>query len=204
MRQSELLTERKTLSDHLRVRTLFIVDPLVALLARLGVTPNMLTVFGLLVHLPVAYLLAIGRWQAAALVALLGLADALDGALARRLASAPTPGFGAFLDSTSDRVAEIVLFGGFVYYFAARADALFALLALAALGGSLMVSYTRARAEALGYPCKGGLFSRIERYFTFFVFCLLGLPQVAVAVLAAGTWITAAQRIAAVWQQARR
>lgn len=203
MTQSNSLPERKTLTDHLRANTRFIVDPVVDLLARIGVTPNTLTLFGLLIHLPVAWLLAIGAWRWAALVVLLGLSDAFDGALARKL-NTPAGGFGAFLDSTSDRIAEIILFGGFVYYFATHAQPLYALAALAALGGSLMVSYTRARAEALGYSAKVGFLSRIERYFVFLVCCLLNLPHVAVSILAFGTWFTVGQRFYAVWRQTRR
>lgn len=200
--KSEYLQDRQNISDFLRQHTQFIVDPIVAVMAELGIRPNMLTYFGLLVHIPVAFFLAQGQWTIAALLALFGFVDAFDGSLARKLGIAEQNKFGAFLDSTTDRIAEILLYGGFITYFSYQADALYATITAIALGGSLMVSYTRARAEALGLHCEVGIFSRIVRYGIFFFLTLVGLPEIALIILAVGTWITTGQRIHHVWHQA--
>ena len=200
--KSEYLQDRQTISDFLRQRTQFIVDPIVAVLAEMGIRPNTLTLFGLLIHIPVAYFLSQGQWTTAALIALLGFVDAFDGTLARKLGLAQQNKFGAFLDSTTDRIAEILLFGGFIAYYALQSDVLYAAIAAIALGGSLMVSYTRARAEGLGLSCSIGIFSRIVRYGVFFFLTITGLPEIALIILAVGTWITTGQRIHHVWHQA--
>ena len=192
---TERVEDPKNISDLLRKNTQFIIQPGAALMARVGIKPNTLTLFGLLIHLPVALLLAQGRWTPAAFIALLGFVDAFDGALARRLGLAGENKFGAFFDSTIDRISEILLFGGFVYYYASQSDPFFATISLIALGGSLMVSYTRARAEGLGIYCEVGIFSRIVRYGIFFFITVIGYPEISLIILAAGTWITTGQRM---------
>jgi CDP-diacylglycerol---glycerol-3-phosphate 3-phosphatidyltransferase len=193
----------QTLTDMLRRRTLFIIDPIVTLLARLGVSPDLLTVTGMLAHFFLAWLVAQGemRWAAVGLMLIAPL-DALDGALARKRGL--TQGnFGAFLDSSLDRLAEIILFGGFIVYYVAQEDAWMLATAYIAISGSLMVSYTRARAEALHYQAKVGILSRVERYIVLTLALLLNLPAVALVAIAIFTYITVAQRIFHVWQQAR-
>lgn len=192
-----------TLTDRLRVMTRPVIDPIVTFLARIGVSPDLLTVIGFLFHILFAYLIAIGefRWAGVA-IALLAPLDVLDGSLARKLGRAPG-GFGAFLDSTLDRLAEIVLFAGFVYYFQSQGDTLWVMVSYFALGGSLMVSYARSRAESLGYQAKEGLLSRVERYVVLIVFLLLAIPQIALGILAAFTYITFFQRMYVVWKQSR-
>ena len=116
--------------------------------------------------------------------------------------------FGAFLDSTSDRIAEIILYSGYISWFSQQEDWLVAVAAYAAATGSLMVSYTRARAEALDYNCKVGIFSRVERYVVIVASLVLSalIPQLAAAgvyILAVGTWITVGQRVVHVWKQAK-
>ena len=199
--KSSHLQKPPNITDFLRENTRFIVLPTVRFLARIGVKPNMLTMFGLLIHLPVMLLLARGSWTVAALIALLGFADAFDGALARELGIAQQSRRGAFLDSTVDRIAEIMLFSGFIYYYASTINPLYAVIATLALGGSLMVSYTRARAEGLGLHCEVGIFSRIVRYGVFFFLTVFGFPEIALIILAVGTWITTGQRIHHVWHQ---
>lgn len=194
----------QTLSDFLRANTKGMITPIVALLAKLRVTPNALTVFGLVMHIPVAWALVNGWWRWAAFFGIFSVADVLDGALARYLNQESTSKFGAFLDSTTDRIAEVLVFGGLVWWFSAETQPLYALITLIAFAGSLLVSYTRARAESLGFECKVGLFSRLERYFILFIFGMLRQPELCVIVLAIGTWFTVAQRGWTVWQQARR
>lgn len=193
---------KPTLTDTLRVRTKPLIDPVVGFLNRIGMSPDTITVIGFLLHFLFAYLIAIGqmRWAGVA-IALFSPLDALDGSLARLQGRAPG-GFGAFLDSTLDRLAEIVLFAGFVYYFESQGQTLWVMLSYFALGGSLMVSYSRSRAESLGFQAKEGLLSRVERYVVLIVFLILNLPQVALAILAAFTYVTFFQRMVVVYRQA--
>lgn len=203
MTQEQPIKPRVTLTDQLRVRTHFIIDPVVEMLARFKLGPDFLTVLGFATHLLFAYLIAIGefRWAALAIAALSPL-DALDGALARKLGR-KQGGFGAFLDSSLDRLAEIALFGGFIYYYYTQDNALMLAVAYLAVSGSLMVSYARSRAEALGFQAKMGIASRVERYVLLVAFLALNLPHILLPILAALTYFTFFQRMWAVWQQSR-
>lgn len=194
--------ERKTLTDFMRANTKFIIDPVVTYLARYRFSPDALTVVGMLSHFLFAWLIAEGQmtWAAVAIFAIAPL-DAFDGALARKLGR-KQGGFGAFLDSTLDRLAEIILFGGFILFYVNEENALMLGIAYLAITGSIMVSYARARAEALGYNCKVGIASRVERYFVMIGFLFFNLPDVALIILAAATYITLGQRMYHVWLQA--
>lgn len=194
--------ERKTFTDFMRANTKFMIDPVVTYLARYRFSPDGLTVIGMLSHFLFAWLIAGGymTWAAVAMFFIAPL-DAFDGALARKLGR-KQGGFGAFLDSTLDRLAEIILFGGFILFYMNQEDALMLGVAYLAITGSIMVSYARARAEALGYSCKVGIASRVERYFVLISLLFLNLPQVALIILAIATYITLGQRMYHVWQQA--
>jgi len=138
--------------------------PIVRLAQRMGVTANTVTVAGFLIVVAAAVLVGSGNLLAGAIVLVGGsLLDAVDGALAR--ATGGGTAFGSFLDSTLDRAAEAILFGGIVaYYLRSSIDPLGpVLLALAALSGSFLVSYTRARAEGIGASASVGLAQRTER-----------------------------------------
>jgi CDP-diacylglycerol--glycerol-3-phosphate 3-phosphatidyltransferase len=203
MTQEQPIKPRATLTDQLRLRTRFIIDPVVEMLARFRLGPDFLTVLGFATHVLFAYLIAIGEFRWAALaIALLSPLDALDGALARKLGR-KQGGFGAFLDSSLDRLAEIVLFGGFIFYYYTQDNAPMLAVAYLAVSGSLMVSYARARAEALGFQAKMGVASRVERYVLLVILLLLGWPHVLLPILAALTYFTFFQRMYAVWQQSR-
>lgn len=203
MANDKPIERRATLTDQLRARTKFLIDPVVDLLARYKLGPDFLTVLGFLTHILFAYLIAIGEFRWAALaIATLSPLDALDGALARKLGR-KQGGFGAFLDSSLDRLAEIVLFGGFIYYYYMQVHPLMLAVAYLAVTGSLMVSYARSRAEALGFQAKMGLLSRVERYVVLIAFLALELPHIALAILAALTYFTFFQRMGAVWNQSR-
>jgi CDP-diacylglycerol--glycerol-3-phosphate 3-phosphatidyltransferase len=131
-------------------------------LARLGLTADMLTIFGLLLHIGLVPLILTGHFMWAVLVGVIaGFCDALDGAVARA-GVGPTKA-GAFLDSTTDRISELLVSGALVVYFAREAQWAPTIAVLVFMGASQMVSYTRARAEALGVDCKVGLMSRPER-----------------------------------------
>ena len=152
------------LSNRLKEAGRALLAPLVRLAQRLGITPNRVTVIGFAVVVVAAVLVALGQLLAGAVVLVLGsLLDAVDGALAR--ATGLTSAFGSFLDSTLDRAAEAILYVGLIAYFLrVDADPIGpVLLALAALCGSFMVSYTRAKAESLGVSASVGLAPRTER-----------------------------------------
>ncbi len=193
--------EKKTLTDILRVRTRFIIDPIVTFLARYSLSPDALTILGMLSHFLFAWLIAQGRFQLAAVaIFMIAPLDALDGALARKLGR-KQGGFGAFLDSTLDRLAEIVLFGGFIWYYTQDGDVLMLTLAYITITGSLMVSYARARAEALGLSAKVGLLSRVERYVQLTFFLFIKMPHIALILMSALTYVTVFQRMFHVWRQ---
>jgi len=195
--------EPTTLTDRLRARAAILIDPVVTVLARIGISPDMLTVLGMLLHFLFAWLLATGQflWAGIAIFIFVPL-DALDGALARKIGRQGK--FGAFLDSNADRVAEIILYSGYISWFTQQEQFLVVTAAYAAATGSLMVSYSRARAESLDFNCKIGLFSRVERYVIIVTSLVLGLPALGLYILAAGTWYTFAQRIHHVWKQSRQ
>lgn len=200
----ETARRKRTLTEVLRARTYFLVDPVVTFLARHNVSPNTLTVIGTLGHILVAWMIVQGNMPVAGLlIFVFAPLDALDGALARKR-GATVGGFGAFLDSTLDRLAEIILFGGFIFYYGRTGQELLTVTAYIGLSGSLMVSYTRARAEALGYSCKIGILSRVERYAVLTASLLFSRPDIGLIVIATFAYITVAQRIFHVWQQAVR
>jgi CDP-diacylglycerol--glycerol-3-phosphate 3-phosphatidyltransferase len=195
--------QKKTLTDQLRVYSAGVIDPVVTVLARMHVSPNLLTVLGMLLHILFAWLVANGSLQLAAIAIFLFVPlDALDGALARKIGR-DDGNFGAFLDSTSDRIAEIILFAGFLVYFGGLENAWMMAATYVALTGSIMVSYTRSRAEALGLDCKVGLLTRVERYVVIVISLILNLPEAGMVILAVGTYITVAQRVYHVWKQTK-
>jgi CDP-diacylglycerol---glycerol-3-phosphate 3-phosphatidyltransferase len=196
--------KRSTLTDYLRANAAFLIEPIINFLARFRLSPDVLTILGTASHFLFAWLIATGQIRLAGVaVLILAPLDALDGALARKLGR-KQGGFGAFLDSTLDRLAEIILFAGYIFYYGIAGDALLVATAYIALTGSLMVSYARSRAEALGFSGKIGVMSRVERYVVIIVSLILNLPAYGLIILAIFTWITVAQRMFHVWQQATR
>ncbi len=174
-------------------------------LARLHVTADLLTAAGLGLNAAAAALIVAGQFFWAALVfGIAAVCDALDGAVARA-GRGPTRS-GAFLDSTLDRVSEIVTFGALAVYMA-REGRIWELVAvLVALGSGLMVSYARARAEALGAECKVGFMSRPERLVGLaigFVFEPWGLLPVMLVLLAVLTPLTVVHRLVHVMRALR-
>ncbi len=172
-----------------------LLHPLVRLLSALRVRPDTLTVLGWALSLCSAVLFGLGYMRVAGIVMLLaGLFDALDGAVARE--SNRMSSFGAFLDSTLDRLSEAAIFVGIVFYYAASAGRPYgALLAGVAMTFSLLTSYARARAEGLGIECQVGLLERAGRVVILSVFSILGLLTIGLYLVAAGALITTAQRI---------
>ena len=149
---------------------------------------------GVLLNLAAAFLIVENQLLAAALVYLVaGGFDLLDGILAR-LAKMATR-FGAFLDSTADRISEGLVFAAIAYRFAHDGEPTAAAMAVLALLGSLMVSYTRARAEGLGLECKVGIVTRAERVLIVAFGLMFGLLIEAIYVMVALTALSALQRI---------
>ena len=171
-----------------------IIEPIARLLTRLGLTPNTVTVMGFLLSAAVALVLATGRLTLAGLLLIATLAfDAVDGTMAR--AQGTTSRFGAFLDSTLDRWTELFLYGALVWHYLQIGQNVNVLLAVAAMSTSVMVSYTRARAEGVGLPCKEGIFTRFERMVVLLVGLLFGVTPWALGIIAVLAGITAVQRI---------
>ncbi|MFK7804334.1 MAG: CDP-alcohol phosphatidyltransferase family protein [Anaerolineae bacterium] len=178
-----------------------IFDPLLSLFVILRITPNMLTVAGTLGHFVAVWFLSQGRITAAGIaLILLAPLDAMDGALARKMNQPYSP-FGAFLDSTLDRVSEIILFGGIIYYYYLVDNPTMMIVAFTGIGGSFMVSYARAKAETLNLDGKVGFFGRLERYLVIVNLMILGQLTLAMWIVAVLSWITAGQRFYSVYRQ---
>lgn len=172
-----------------------------AQLDRVGVSPNALTFLGLLLSALTGLVLARGSFALGGLLTLLaGSFDMLDGAVAR--AGGKMSVFGGFLDSTVDRYSEAVLLFGLLVHFTGAGDSTAVGLIYITTVGSLMISYTRARAEGLGLKNEVGLLARPERVVILGLSLLFGRPELALWLLAIGTNVTAAQRVYHVYRSA--
>ncbi len=199
---SPSLEEKKTFTDRLRGYAFVVIDPIVTVLAKTGIGPDALTIVGMASHFLFAWLITIGemRWASIAMMVAVPL-DALDGSLARKLQK-KDGNFGSFLDSTMDRLAEIVLFAGFIFHYVRQQDVDMLAVSYIAITGSIMVSYARAKAESLGYTASVGILSRMERYMLIIFFLFLKWPSIAIIIMAVGTYITLFQRLFSVRKQA--
>ena len=185
----------------------WISDPLVPLISRLGLTPDIMTTIGLVINLVAAVVIGFGHLVAGAIIFLLaGLFDLLDGALARYMDK--TSSFGALFDSTVDRVTEGALFLSFIFITSAAVwpydVRLQIVLIFLAMVGSFLTSYIRARAEALNIDCKVGLFTRVERVIILALGLLLNQVFIALAIVVVLSFVTVGQRFVHVWRQARK
>jgi CDP-diacylglycerol--glycerol-3-phosphate 3-phosphatidyltransferase len=202
-------------SRRIQQRARHLVTLLISPLARLGVTPNMLTGIGLLLSILTAIVIAqgslfVGGW----LVLFAGIFDMFDGAMARVRNAATT--FGAFLDSTLDRYSESIILFGLLWYViqhpglqdslwpAPHEQTWMMVFIYVAVVGSLMVSYTKARAEGLGIECKTGLLARPERVIILAIGLLTNTGIWALALLALFSNVTAVERMIAVWRKTRQ
>lgn len=170
--------------------------------ARIGVTPNMATVIGLVLNIAVAAVIASGRPRWGGIFLLVASAfDMVDGAIARSTGS--TSKFGGFLDSTLDRYSEVVVYLGLLIWLnQTRDDHIGSVLILIASSGALMISYARARAEAVGYNATVGLVARPERVVLLAICLIINQPLWALWILAIATHLTAITRILHVWKLA--
>jgi CDP-diacylglycerol--glycerol-3-phosphate 3-phosphatidyltransferase len=183
-----------TLTDQMRRRFKGVLDPIGEFLNRLGLKPNQITFLGLVGNTIGAIFIARGNMFLGGLVVLLmGPIDALDGTMARLRGEASE--FGAFVDSVTDRYSELVIFAGMLYFFLQQNEPLYIFLTYLAAAGSVLVSYTRARAQSLGHETKVGLLTRMERYLVLAPALVFNLPHVALWILAVLANLTAVQRI---------
>jgi len=188
--------------------------PLGRALARAGITPNMVTFVGFAVVAVACWFIGTGQHLTAGLILTVGgFLDAVDGAVAR--GSGKATSFGAFFDSTLDRLSDASMLGAVVWFFVSSPEgsaipdwsspwgtsALAALLAGVALVSGFMTSYIRARAEGLGYECQVGIAERTERVVIVAAGLILGLLFPAVLILAVLSTFTAGQRFVHVWKQ---
>ncbi len=185
---------RRTFTDYLRFWFKWVLDPLGGFFNRLGMTPNMMTMVGLVGNTVGAYFLSQGEMLTGGLlVALMTPIDALDGTMARLRGEASD--WGAYVDSVSDRYAELIIFGGLLYHFLGRGDTLGGMLTFAAAAGSVLVSYVKARAEGLGYEAKVGLLTRAERYIVLAPSLIFHQLYLGLGILAVFANLTALQRV---------
>ncbi len=176
------------------------IQPFIDFLKRLNVSPNLITVLGLLLTASSGVFIVEGNFFIAGVVLAVGsVLDAIDGALARR--SNKVSSFGAFLDSTVDRVADFIPLAALAYYLKDN-DFLFWITMFTILF-SFLISYERARAEGLGIDCKVGFFERPERLIILIVALITGFVEIGIVVLFAGTLITAIQRLIHVYKKTR-
>ena len=184
--------------------------PFLSALQKIGVTPNQVTTVGTILNAGVAVLIVFDHliW-AGILMLVAGLFDMLDGSLAR-LTQRATP-FGAFLDSSLDRVSEGMILAGVAYFLAIQVHAggghrgaIDAALVVLALLGSILVSYTRARAEALGVECKSGIMTRPERIILVAIGLFFNVLPYVIYVMLALTVFTVIQRIVHTYRELGR
>ena len=205
------------LASHLRGRINRIVEPLGRAVGRTGISPNDLTVSGVVVLAVGTFVFANGRlFLGGALVTVGGLLDLVDGAVAK--ATGAETRFGAFLDSTMDRLSDGLLFSGMAWYVVHRPPGGAAmlgvvpgrlypsaglLLALGVMVLGFLTSYIKARAEALGYSCDVGVAERGERVFVAAAGIVFNLIMPALALLFVLSGVTVGQRVVHVWRQAK-
>lgn len=196
-------TEKSNFSIELFLRKTFksILDKIAGFLINLGLKPNIITISGLIGNIIAAILIGSGQlFWGGVLAMLVGPFDALDGAMAR-LKNEPSK-YGSFIDSVTDRYDELVLLAGLLVHFIMVDEWIGCVLVYFAAVGSVMVSYVRAKAEALCYSAKVGILTRVERYLILIPGIILGKPMISLAIIALLGNITAIQRFYFVRKQA--
>jgi len=199
----KLEERRPTLTELVRAYLGKSLDPIAIFLNRLGLAPNTVTLIGLAGNLVGALSLARGEFLIGGLLVLaMGPVDALDGTMARLRGERSD--FGAFVDSVTDRYSELLIFAGLIAYYLQMGEAAMAGAVFAAWGGSVLVSYVKARGEALGFEVRGGILTRMERFLVLGPSLVFGYPSVGILGVAVFANITAIQRIYLVRRQARQ
>ncbi|MCK4537608.1 MAG: CDP-alcohol phosphatidyltransferase family protein [Candidatus Krumholzibacteria bacterium] len=192
--------------SEIRDRLRGLLDPVVALCSYMGISPMGVTLFGIFFSFIGAIYVANGKLFAGGIILIIsGLADTIDGSLARSQGKVTT--FGAFIDSVGDRVSEMAYFTGLVFYFMrygqsdftryGQGNGTLVFFVLAALAGSFLTSYTRARAEGLGLECTVGVLERPERVALMIVGLIFGrvVLTAVIVFLAAMSIFTFLQRV---------
>ena len=188
-----------TFTDMLRARFKGFLDPVGAFFNRIGLMPNTMTILGFVGNMVGAYFIFLGNFPwGGILILLMGPVDALDGTMARLRGE--DGAFGAFVDSVTDRYSELVIMGALLLHYSLAGDTVGVVLSYLAAAGSVLVSYTRARAQSLGIDTKIGILTRVERYLVIapsliFSFISPVIPLVGVGIIALFSNITAIQRI---------
>jgi CDP-diacylglycerol---glycerol-3-phosphate 3-phosphatidyltransferase len=191
----------KTFTDYMRVWFKGVTDPMGAFLNKLGITPNAMTMLGLLGNIIGAFFLARGEMFLGGLFVLICTPfDALDGTMARLRGEANE--FGAFVDSVTDRYSELFILGGLLYHFTVQGNHVATVVVYVAAAGSVLVSYVKARADSLKFDANTGILTRMERYLVIAPLLLLNQPVIAAWIVAILANVTALQRIFKVRQQA--
>lgn len=151
------------MDEGLRWFSDFFFHPFLWFFGKLGISPNLLTVLGMALAMVSGYYLAVKRVPLAAVFFVLsGVFDLADGYVAKKLDKVTV--FGSFLDSFSDRIADAAIYVGLMVYYLKLQEGIYVGLAIVLLVGSFLISYLRARAEALGLKCKAGLMARAPRF----------------------------------------
>lgn len=179
-----------------------LIKPIVDFFIKLELNPNFFTTIGFILSIIAAYFFAVGSLRAGGLIILLaGTFDIVDGQVAR--ATGRVTKFGALYDSTLDRYSEVIMFFGIAYFFVSQSMLKTSVAVSIALGGSVMVSYVRARAEALGFECKVGVMQRPERVVYIGLGALIHqiMLVIALTIVAVLANFTALQRLYHIWQQ---
>lgn len=186
------------IETYVRGRIERFLDPLGRTLARLGVTPTFLTLTGLALSVVAAFLVGAGETTVGGFVFLAGSAlDGLDGTVARIRGMASRRG--ALFDSVADRLGEIALWAGLAAYLVAQPTLV--LICVGSLGGALLTSYLRAKAESVGADGRGGLVGRGERVILLTIGLVLDLLPWVLPVLVVVIWVTVAQRFVVIWKR---
>ncbi len=187
---------------HFRANAERTLKPVGQQLKRTGITADHLTLTGVVVSLGAAVAIGNGALRLGlVLLVLTSLPDLLDGAVAKASGTASTRG--AFFDSVADRFTDALLFGGVAWHLATIEPGRLAVLPMAVLGASMLISYQRAKAESLGFEAKGGIMERAERLIALGIGLLFNQWLVVILwVMLVLTLVTAVQRFAKVWKQA--
>ncbi len=195
--------KKEKFSLEVKLRGMFkgVLEAVAKLFMKVGLTANSVTVLGLLGSIGAGVLVALGYplW-AGVILLLMAPLDAVDGTMARL--SGKSSKFGAFLDSFIDRYDELFVYAGILYWYTTQNDLLGVMLCFAAASGAVMVSYARARAEALGFEAKVGVMTRVERAIVMIVGLLFGIVPIALGIIAVLAHLTALLRLSAVRKQA--
>jgi len=178
----------------------YFTDPVVTVLSKTSITPNVLTWIGFLIAVATALFAAYGNMIVAGLLILFGgYFDMLDGSLARRTGRVTV--FGEVLDSTLDRLSEGAILLGLLYWFAVDGSIIGIMLAGITLLSSLVVSYIRAKAEIVRVECLKGFFTRPERVIVLAIGFLINQLEIALGIIAFFSLFTVGQRLFNVWRQ---